>query len=57
MNREFFLHAVEDQVISFKYLASIGTFYLAKFKKRAVTNLKNYSTKNYENLLKPIGGQ
>ena len=31
---------------------SIGTSYLAKFQKRAVTNLKNYSTKNDENLRK-----
>ena len=31
--------------------------YLAKFPKRAVTNLKNYSTKNDENLRKPKRGQ
>ena len=31
----------------------IGTSYLAKFQKRAVTNLKNYLTKNDENLWKP----
>ena len=35
----------------------IGTSYLAKFQKRAVKNLKNYSTKNDENLRKPKGGQ
>ena len=35
----------------------IGTSYLAQFPKRAVTNLKNYSTKNYENLQKPKAGQ
>ena len=35
----------------------IGTSYLAQFQKRAVTNLKNYSTKNYENLQKPKAGQ
>ena len=31
-------------------IALIGTSYLAKFQKRAVTNLNNYSTKNDENL-------
>ena len=35
----------------------IGTSYLGKLQKRAVTNLKNYSTKNDENLQKPKGGQ
>ena len=38
-------------------LFCIGTSYLPKFQKRAVTNLKNYSTKNDENLRKPKGGQ
>ena len=31
----------------------VGTSYLPQFQKRAVTNLKNYSTKNNENLRKP----
>ena len=35
----------------------IGTSYLPKFQKRAVTNPKNYLTKNDENLQKPKGGQ
>ena len=35
----------------------IRTSYLAKFQERAITNLKNYSTKNDENLRKPKGGQ
>ena len=34
-----------------------GTSYLAKFQKRAVTNLNNYSMKNYENLRKSKAGQ
>ena len=38
-------------------LAFIGTSYLPKFQKRAVTNLKNYSTKKDENLRKPKEGQ
>ena len=47
------------ELIQSTYCASqaIGTSYLAKFQKRAVTNLKNYSTKNDENLRKPKGGQ
>ena len=36
---------------------NIGTSYLAKFQKRAVTNLKNYSTKINENVRKPKRGQ
>ena len=36
---------------------AIGTSYLAQFQKRAVTNLKNYWTKNDENLRKPKTGQ
>ena len=36
---------------------AIGTSYLAQFQKRAVTDLKNYSTKNDENLQKPKEGQ
>ena len=35
----------------------IGTSYLPKFQKRAVTNIKKYLTKNGENLRKPKGGQ
>ena len=35
----------------------IGNSYLAKFQKRAVPNLKNYSTKNDENLQKLKAGQ
>ena len=38
-------------------LLRIGTSYLAKFQKRAVTHLKNYSTKNDGNLRKPKKGQ
>ena len=34
----------------------IGTSYLPKFQKRAVTNLRNYSTKNDENSRKPKEG-
>ena len=37
--------------------SAIGTSYLAKFQKRAVTILKNYLTKNDENLRKPKEGQ
>ena len=36
---------------------TIGTSYLPKFQKRAVTNLKNNWTKNYENLQKFKEGQ
>ena len=35
----------------------IGTSYLGKLQKRAVTNLKNYSTKTYEDLRNPKRGQ
>ena len=45
-----------DSVL-FRKIAFIGTSYLPKFQKRAVTNLKNYSTKNDENLRKPKEGQ
>ena len=44
------------KILSIKFyyfLEFIGTSYLPKFQKRAVTNLKNYSTKNDENLRKP----
>ena len=42
--------------IGFRIL-TIGTSYHPKFQKRAATNLKNYSTKNTENLGKPKAGQ
>ena len=47
----------KKSLIRLKNKALIGTSYLPKFKKRAVTNLKNYFTKNDENLRKPKGGQ
>ena len=40
----------------FSGLSPIGTSYLPKFQKRAVTNLKNYLTKSDENLRKPKVG-
>ena len=40
----------------FARILKIGTSYLVQFQKRAVTNLKNYSTKNNENLEKPKAG-
>ena len=51
-----FQHSVHDIDDMYTFLP-IGTSYLAKFPKGAVTNLKNYSTKNDENLRKPKGGQ
>ena len=47
---QFILYYLHRQIF-------IGTSYLAQFQKRAVTNLKNYLTKNYENLRKPKEGQ
>ena len=44
------------QILSYELL-KIGTSYLPQFQKRDVTNLKNYSTKNNENLRKPKAGQ
>ena len=43
--------------LTFEKVCCIGTSYPPKFQKRAVTNLKNYSTKNDEKLRKPKKAQ
>ena len=47
-----FVSIYKGQIIS----ESLGTSYNPKFQKRAITNLKNYSMKNDENLRKPKKG-
>ena len=50
-------YEISRSIDSHDRISPIGTSYLVKFQKRAVTNLKNYLTKNYEKLRKSKGGQ